>query len=287
MGTSWWDLLDPKTKHTIIKTGKLPQKKGKSNKVTYEKYLEGYGKDAKVKKKWVRADDDPYSLPLFKPEAIKATQEIKVTNKNNLKPLIPELSQKLKKHGYVFDSSKPLKSLKPTSFGFAFKTKDGEVLKITVDKKEAETSAKLKGKKFKNIVNIYKAFMIKGYKGVYFIHQQYLKPLTGTESVILDSAPLPPSNEISEILEFTAKLNMVNSLEELFQVEMRLSYDEDKQDLFQEFMANGGKKYPLVIGLMLKTLMDYDTAKDVRDLMPTSAKEIVILNSALKGLKGT
>jgi len=50
-GVSWWEFFDPVTKHKIIKTGKLPQRK---DKFKSEDYLKSYGKDAKQKKKWSR-----------------------------------------------------------------------------------------------------------------------------------------------------------------------------------------------------------------------------------------
>jgi len=68
------------------------------------------------------------------------------------------------------------------SNGTAFQLKSGEVLKVTKDKMEAKTSAYIKGKKLRNVVQIYDVFKFPAPNDVYYgILQEKLQDMSSTE----------------------------------------------------------------------------------------------------------
>lgn len=69
----------------------------------------------------------------------------------------------------------PLNILGSGAYGVAFLLKSGNVLKITEDYDEAETSSSLIGKKLKNVYHVYKVFQLKSFRKIFFIEQELLK----------------------------------------------------------------------------------------------------------------
>lgn len=85
----------------------------------------------------------------------------------NLEDSIP----KLEKLGYN------LKNPINTPWARIYDIGNGRVLKITRDISEATNSNKIIGKKLENVNRIFRVFLFKGTRGLYFIEQEKLKPL--------------------------------------------------------------------------------------------------------------
>jgi len=254
MGASWWDLLDPKTKHTIIKTGKLPQRK---KPISYEKYLEGYGKDAKVKKKWVRSDTEEIVIHPIPMEPEKC-----------IEPYLPQIKEKLKKVGVS-----SLKKLKSGSYGIAYRTNKGDILKLTTDEDEAKTSSKLVGSKLKHVVKIYRVFRFSTIKNLWFIEQEELDKLDSkTEDILnicfgvkMNTITIKYIEDFSKSISSTKKENLLD-----FFINERVKEPEDLTDRYLNALPVL-KKYPLARGFFV-FLATWKFNNKIHKLYSTKAK---------------
>jgi len=85
-----------------------------------------------------------------------------------------KLIEKLKKIGYYIDNAGVLGG---GSYGIAILLKNGHVLKITEDYSEARSANRIKGKKLKNVYNVFRVFTFNdfSYNRMYFIEQELLR----------------------------------------------------------------------------------------------------------------
>lgn len=109
-------------------------------------------------------------------------KKIKAVNKSFIKSNLPIIKEKLIKQNITLKDPIGI-----GSYGIAYNTNDPKkVLKITTDLNEAKTSSKIIGKKYSNIVKIYKVFTYSTLPKIYFILQEKLKPLSPEEIEILE-----------------------------------------------------------------------------------------------------
>lgn len=184
------------------------------------------------------------------------------------------------------------KKLECGSKGCAFLTDKGQVLKITADKKEAETSAKLVGKKMKSTAKYFKVFTLSSVKKYYFILQEYLKPASSDVLLVLKEVnPMVTTEDIPELLENAAELNSEikdkASCEEFFK--SRIEYQgkdvyKNVANLYYSIKKNL-KKYPLVQGQFLRSAEQSDSfLKDSGEFFK-NPKYVKIMNDIYSSLK--
>jgi len=210
------------------------------------------------------------------------TPEIVIRNKAGIVKHLPELKEKLAKIGTVLKSKLGRKT--PGSYGIAFATDKGNVMKITSDKQEALVSAKIKTMKFKHVVKIFRVFTFNSVKGAYFIEQERLFPLSSSEIGVMDRLGPCGSDSILYYEELAAKYNMLRSLEAVYDAERRFSYDEEKDLLFDDLYSEIHD--PAVLGYLIDILFDYD-AEEIKKWgsFPTGSADITLVEKAFKGLK--
>jgi len=107
---------------------------------------------------------------------------------------LDQTKKKLASNGYSL-----IKKLGEGTKGIAYEMKGNKVLKITLDRSEAEASSIIVGKKLKHICEIYRVFSFKSIDRIYCIEQELLKPLANKSgnSTIFDAM----EEEISEFAD--------------------------------------------------------------------------------------
>jgi len=173
------------------------------------------------------------------------------------------------------------------SYGVVFSTPEAAtVMKITTDKVEAETSAKIKDKKFKHIVSIDKVFKLKDIDGVYFIKQEKLSKIDRSSASMINRLPMPSSNNMPYYKRLSDHYKKAGNLKNLIAHGIILIPDEDdikkKQKMIDTIWPNI-LKTPLTAGFFL-WLTEKWPAKKIFQLFPKTDKGINILNEALEGL---
>jgi len=219
-------------------------------------------------------------------QKVYAELVLKISNKKDLLEWLPLIKKKLKAKKIKID--KRIDKNKG-SFGVVYSTPEtGSVMKITTDKIEAETSAKLKGKKFKHIVKIDKVFKLKNINGVYFIQQEQLKKIPRTlAKIISEDVILESSDKIPEYKKLVKKFKKYGSNWSGF-VSDDNSFDysandtQKKQEIIDYLWPYLVRRLPLVAGFLIYTF-DKNLAENIK--FPKTEKGLKFLNEALEGLE--
>ena len=142
---------------------------------------------------------------------IATPQETMIINRHDLDRVFDsEIVPRLKK----FTDYRLKKHLGQDHYGMAFEVGFDKVLKITSDYDEARTSSKLIDHNLKQVVKIYKVFQFKTLKGVYFIVEEKLLPLSSEESNVIGYLGMD-TKHLKDVLRWVKQYNSYKSFEDV------------------------------------------------------------------------
>lgn len=90
---------------------------------------------------------------------------------------LPSFIKNLKKYGYDVYKKINLSNINTEGNVYTLKNNPQRVIKITANKTDALSSTKLIGKKFKNVIHIYRVFQLKNYPKLYVIEMEKLNEI--------------------------------------------------------------------------------------------------------------
>lgn len=127
----------------------------------------------------------------------------RAADSNSILSNIETIKTKLAKQGYRLQ-----KRVGVGTYGVAFSTNKGKIIKITSDPDELQTSVQLVGKNLKHVVKIFKVFRLTSLPELGFILQEKLEPLDKQVEKIVDALNLQGTDTIISCQGIAKRYNL-------------------------------------------------------------------------------
>lgn len=176
------------------------------------------------------------------------------------------------------------KELGQGHYGITYELEADKILKITSDYDEARTSSKLIDKDLKHVVKIYKVFQFKTLKGVYFIVEEKLQPLSSEESNVISYLGIDTEHVKRDLLRWVKQYNNYKSFADV-EKDARASIRQPEDAIvYLESIWDSILRHldPLTISYIISRLSIFKPADIIRIFAKQNFR---IVEKALLGLK--